>query len=290
MSRQKWQKYRPEYTRTYEYTSPSLKGEHHARCTLCVADFSIKHSGSFDITRHQLTKKHKDIVSLKKTHRDVSKPFTDNSKAVIRAECYMSLFLIEHNLAISCSDHLSDLFGKMFPMCIAAKNFKSKRTKTTFIIKEMGKDVTQVLVAKLKKTTFSVLTDGSADKGGKRQLYPLLVRYYDEDLGKIVTYVLQIPDMKKDSTGQNIFDLLDEALSTFGLRWDQVVSFCSDNAAVMMGRNKGVAGFILKENPKCFMSGCTCHLIAIAARNASKQLPISVEAICIIPIFIKRGA
>ena len=42
---------------------------------------------------------------------------TDEEKSVIRAERYMALFIIEHNLSISTPDRLSDLFKVMFPKC-----------------------------------------------------------------------------------------------------------------------------------------------------------------------------
>ena len=139
----------------------------------------------------------------------------------------------------------------------------------------MAVDVKEQLVQKVKGHYFSVLTDGSADKGSKRQLYPLLIKYYNNDMRKIVTEVLSIPAIQEDSTGINIFSLLDEQLTRYGLSWSNVAAFCSDNASVMMGKQNGVAAQILNCNSDIFICGCLCHLSAIAARNASKKLSVT---------------
>ena len=284
------QKYKPEYSNRYKYTGPSHKGQHYARCSLCPSDYSIKHSGSYDIVYHQNTKKHQDMLEVKKSHIDVTTTFQSSDKLIIRAEAYMSLFLLEHNLPISTSDHLSGLMPVMFPMCNTAKRFSSKRTKTTYIIKEMAKDVKEQLVTKVKGKYFSVLTDGSAVKGAKRQLYPCLIRYYNSDLGKVITEILSIPAIRNDSTGENIFKLLEEELLKYDLSWKHVIAFCSDNASVMMGKTKGVAAYIAKANSNCLVVGCLCHLVAIAARNAAKKLPIRIEDVLLDIMYHLKGS
>jgi hypothetical protein len=157
------QKYLQSYTDNYKFILPSPRGPYFARCTLCPSDFGIGHGGKNDIDKHLKSKTHAQMVNLKGQHRDVSTSFAVNDKPVIRAECYMALFLIEHNLSISTSDHMSDLMGTMFPMYATAKSFSSKRTKTTHIIKEMAKDVKEQLVCKVGSTYISILTDGSSD-------------------------------------------------------------------------------------------------------------------------------
>ena len=39
----------------------------------------------------------------------------------IRAQAYMSLFIVAHNLPILTADHLSELMPVMIPMCHTAK-------------------------------------------------------------------------------------------------------------------------------------------------------------------------
>ena len=61
--------------------------------------------------------------------------------------------------------------------------------------------------------------------------------------------------------------MLDAELRRHSIPWSNVTSFGCDNASVMTGVHKGVASFILKENPDVFISGCSCHLLHLAARN-----------------------
>ena len=51
------QTFKEEYSRSWDFIKPSRKGENHARCTLCSADFSIAASGRYDITQHIATAK-----------------------------------------------------------------------------------------------------------------------------------------------------------------------------------------------------------------------------------------
>ncbi len=69
------------------------------------------------------------------------------------------------------------------------------------------------------------------------------------------------------STGENIFNLINTVLQEHS-EWRNCIAFSSDNANVMMGRKKGVAGF-LKEQSDIFITGCTCHLIHLTASKAA---------------------
>ncbi|KAJ8041041.1 hypothetical protein HOLleu_15529 [Holothuria leucospilota] len=57
-----------------------------------------------------------------------------------------------------------------------------------------------------------------------------------------------------------------------------------DNAAVMMGPQRGVASFVKRENENVFILGCPCHLIHLAAEKGASQLPFSPVSL-LIPIF-----
>ena len=114
----------------------------------------------------------------------------------------MATFIIEHNLSIRVADHL--FFGHMLPMCKTARDLSCKRTKTRVIIIEMGWDCVAELLKSIGTGTglFRLSTDSSADKGFKHQLYLVLVRYYSAAVGKIMTEVLSIPEIKDNSKGQ----------------------------------------------------------------------------------------
>ena len=54
---------------------------------------------------------------------------------------------------------------------------------------------------KLQKQPFSLSTDGSSG-GGEGQLYPIVVRYFDEDQGAVVTDLLTMKTCLGASTGK----------------------------------------------------------------------------------------
>jgi hypothetical protein len=127
------------------------------------------------------------------------------------------------------------------------------------------------LIQKLKTFPFSIATDGSTDMEATK-LYPLVVRYFDFDAGKMKTVLLSLKELKGPSTGENIYNLVDEELRRKEIPWKNVMSFAMDNASVMTGKNKGVAAFIDRDNPHVFIAGCSCHLIHLAASKGGAKL------------------
>ena len=56
------QSFKGEYSAKWDFIKASKKGENHVRCTLCCADFSIAASGSYDISQHIKTVKHRSFA------------------------------------------------------------------------------------------------------------------------------------------------------------------------------------------------------------------------------------
>ena len=65
----------------------------------------------------------------------------------------------------------------------------------------VAEDITKEVASKLQKQPFSLSTDGSND-GGEGQLYPIVVRYFDEDQDAVVTDLLTMTTYISDSTGK----------------------------------------------------------------------------------------
>ena len=61
---------------------------------------------------------------------------TPLDKQVINAEVMITNFLIQHNLPLATSDHLSSLFKKIFPDRKIAENYAARRTKIGAVINE----------------------------------------------------------------------------------------------------------------------------------------------------------
>ena len=49
----------------------------------------------------------------------------------------------------------------------------------------------------------------------------------------------------------------------------------------MVGKNKGVAAFIHKENASVYVNGCPCQLMHLAAKKACTDLPVQIDELLI---------
>ena len=275
------QTFSDNYTKTWPCMLPSRKGIHYALCTICHCDISIKHSGQYDIKTHINSAKHKDNLrnesSMNMMHNFLKRDDKLSDDKVTRAECLMVSFIVGNNLPLATADKLSDLMPAMFPDSKIAGAFACKRTKTTHVVHEIAQDCKSKMSAIISDNVFGLATDGSSDRGYKNQIYPSVVRYYDRDIGRIVTGVLGLSACEGNSTGENIFHLLDKEVKEH-TEWRKCIAFCSDNANVMTGKHKGVAGFLKRENSDIFLTGCTCHLCHLAASKAASQLKaLSIE-------------
>ena len=50
------------------------------------------------------------------------------------------------------------------------------------------------------------------------------------------------------------------------------MSFSSDGASMMLGRNNGVAAKLANKNPYLFVSHCIAHRLALACNSAQKRV------------------
>ena len=102
-----------------------------------------QHGGAHDIQKHIKTEKHirneQCFQGVSKINTFVKIPQTES--AVTSAECMVTNFIIEHNLLVSASDHMTELIKQICPDSAIAKKFQCKRTKTTHIVQEMSHNV-----------------------------------------------------------------------------------------------------------------------------------------------------
>ena len=257
--------------------------EHYAYCKYCKQDFSIQHGGRDDCRRHIKSKKHVDYSKLQSGNHKVSSFFETKESPielqVTNAEVLFTNFLIEQNVPIAVSDHAGSLFRKMFPDSEIAKKYWCARTKTSAIIGNLAKDTTSSIAEKLQNTPYACATDGSNDVN--TQLYPLVIRYFNKDIDKIMTALLSMPSCNESCTGEHIFNLMNREFVKYDISWTNCLSFGCDNASVMTGKYKGVAKFVADQNGSVFISGCPCHLVHIAAHKAAEKLPIKFEDLLI---------
>jgi len=106
-----------------------------------------------------------------------------------------------------------------------------------------NRDIVDQVVGKLGKS-FSLQLDESTDVSGNAQLVAF-VRYIDTD--DICEHILKSFEGK--TTGEDIFNIVNAFFCENGLNWKSCTSVCTDAAAYMTGRVKGLMARIRNENP-----------------------------------------
>ena len=129
----------------------------------------------------------------------------------------------------------------------------------------------------LNQGVFSLSVDGGSKRLSKT--YPILAYVFNPEQDKVTWKMLDVGtlDVEDRATGENIFALVEEAVSSNGLKWERCLALSVDNAKVMTGANKGVFGRVCNLQPACHLSGCVCHLLSITAQVGSAQLNYNIS-------------
>lgn len=117
------QKFKEQYSVQFPLITKSRASSTRAHCTACNTDFSIAHSGIYDIKKHIATGVHQRNATCVSKQGNISRMFNKTQvESVTRAEILFVNFLTEHNLSLASADHSGPLFRAMFPDSkIAAK-------------------------------------------------------------------------------------------------------------------------------------------------------------------------
>jgi hypothetical protein len=73
-----------------------------------------------------------------------------------------------------------------------------------------------------------------------------------------------------DTTGQGIFDVLEEELKNLGLDIDNIRGQGYDNGSNIKGKHQGVQKKLLDINPRAFYSACGCHSLNLTLCDMAK--------------------
>lgn len=264
-----------------QYPISRSDGNPHAfYCIPCKKNVSCSHQGLADVTKHCKGTTHVAFEKAIKNTRSMSSFFNDNSESsnslmekTIRAEVLHTNFMVQHNLSFLTAEHLSPLYAKMFPDSKIARNFKCSRTKTTAILNEaMQPSLKTSLVDYMKKKPFSLVNDGSSDTGIKK-MNALCAYIFDVNNCKRVEfkfYNMCTTTGEDCSKAYTLFAKIHETLNDDVIHWSNVVSFGLDNTNSNMGCYNSLKSRILKENSSCFVAGCNCHLVHLAAGKGGK--------------------
>lgn len=137
------------------------------------------------------------------------------------------------------------------------------------IIDKMGTDIVAQVVEKLRAGDFSLQLDESTDISGQAQLVAF-ARYVDSD--DIKEHVLFWKRLEGTTKGRDIFNTVNSFFLDNGISWKSCTSVCTDAAAAMTGRVKGLSVHIKEENPDVLWTHCVIHREALASKKMRPEL------------------
>lgn len=93
--------------------------------------------------------------------------------------------------------------------------------------------------------------------------------------------------LKAKCTGEDIFIKLDYKLKEEGLSWDECIGMCTDGAAAMVGKKKGLKARVLQVAPHVNFTHCIIHREALASKTLDPELKSVLETATKIVNYIK---
>uniref|UniRef100_A0A8R7TCA7 DUF4371 domain-containing protein n=1 Tax=Triticum urartu TaxID=4572 RepID=A0A8R7TCA7_TRIUA len=127
------------------------------------------------------------------------------------------------------------------------------------------------IVKKIKSAKyFSVILDCTPDASHQEKM-SIIIRYVDSSSSHVCIEesFLGFLDVN-DTTGQGLFEVLENELKLLDLDIDDVRGQGYDNGSNMKGNQQGVQRRLLNVNPRAFYSACGCHSLNLTLCDMAK--------------------
>lgn len=302
-SKVKRRKFCDEYL-AFGFTSTNLNGEDRPQCVICYEVLSNESMKPSKLRRHLETKhqeyreKSKAFFKVKASLLEQSKKTmiktatgTNNESAVL-ASYQVSLLVaksgkphtIAEELILPCakimiSAMLGDKASKELDVVSLSNNTVKKR------IDEMSGNVKEQLILNVKASRFYALQlDESTDISNDANLLAYVRYEHNNSISEDFLFCLPLPS---HTTGEAIFEVLNNFMSTREITWDKCVAVSTDGARAMTGTRIGLQACVKKMNPAIIWHHCCIHREALAAKNMPEKLKTVLDDIVQVVNFIK---
>ena len=131
---------------------------------------------------------------------------------------------------------------------------------------------------------WALQVDESTDRTGKAHLLAFI--RFTKNL-KLVNELLFCKELDSTTTGEDIFELVNENVLLSKLKWSNCVSVCTDGCPSMQGKNKGFVTYVRQKNPNVVIVHCMVHREALVAKSLPKDLQTIMNQVCQVVNFIK---
>lgn len=231
--------------------------------------------GVKDLKRHETTEVHTRNAKDVTNSSTMTSFMINQNNSVVDAELHWANFAAENNLSMNLADNFSKLVPKMFPECQAAKQFKCSRTKTTQLIEQVLCDEVRVAVVRqMSAFFFTLMIDESTDKATIRQMVIMIRAFVDK---KVETHLYKVVAFEGAATGENLFNVVNEAFLEDEISWEKCISMSSDGAKAMVGEFNSVLSRVKVQQNCVWFLHCTCHVAHLAASHACREMPDTLE-------------
>jgi hypothetical protein len=161
---------------------------------------------------------------------------------------------------------------------IKIKNIPHSNDTIRRIINEMAEDIIKQITEKnIQKKQFALQLDETIDIFNCAQLM-VFVRYIDDEYEKgIREQIYCCKEFDTKTTGEEIFNLLNEQILKHGLSWEWWTSVCTDGAAAMVGRQNGLIARLQTINSSIKWTHCIIHREALASKQLNEDFYSVVE-------------
>ena len=153
-------------------------------------------------------------------------------------------------------------------------------------IGDMALDIHDQLIDQMKQREFGLQLDEATD--GSRDAHLICyVRFVDFSLHSLVEELLLCKPIEIGCRGIDLFNIIDNFISTNNLDWENCISICTDSARAMSGSRSGLRSLIQERAPMAKWVHCMIHREALVARELSPELGAAVEIVTKVINFIK---
>lgn len=255
----------------------SKTGNTYFWCKYCCVDLQ---GGISAVKKHNVRKKHEENVKnsslkVKQNIFELAKRADDRSTQIKSGEIKIAMFLAEHNLALSLSDHLIPLIKSLDPESKILQGLQTSRTKATQLVKNViGCYSSEETIMIISRQKFSLIIDSSTDRTKLKHLV-LVVRYEEDFVTK--DSLLALLELK-EGTAEHMYQAIVDFFNSKSIPYhENMIGLAFDGENTNTGNKNSLKTRFVKDIPQLFVLTCTCHSLALCSSHASEKLPNDME-------------